>query len=76
MIKDKPTRPDAPKIIFLLGYDLSNPVEFTRLKSIAILNSDIRFANISKERNNKLDDLENCFNDTYIKYQEVIDAKK
>ena len=65
-----------PKVIFLLGYDLSNPVEFTRLKSIAILNSDIRFANISKERNNKLDDLENCFNDTYIKYQEVIDAKK
>ena len=65
-----------PKIIFLLGYDLSNPVEFTRLKSIAILNSDIRFANISKERINKLDELENCFNDTYIKYQEVIDAKK
>ena len=65
-----------PKVIFLLGYDLSNPVEFTRLKSIAILNSDIRFANISKVRINKLDDIENCFCDTYIKYQEVIDGKK
>ena len=35
-----------PKILFLLGYDLLNPIEFTRLKSIAISNPDIRFAYI------------------------------
>jgi len=65
-----------PKIIFLLGYDLDNPIEFTRLKSIIISNPDVRFAYISKPLIKKLDDLDNCFCDTYIKYQEVIDARK
>ena len=65
-----------PKIIFLLGYDLVNPIEFTRLKSIAISNPDIRFAYICNPLIKKLDELDNCFCDTYIKYQEVIDAKK
>jgi hypothetical protein len=65
-----------PKIIFLLGYDLDNPIEFTRLKSIIISNPDVRFAYISSPRIKKLDELDNCFCDTYIKYQEVIDARK
>ena len=65
-----------PKIIFLLGYDLNNPIEFTRLKSIAISNPDIRFAYICNPLIKKLDELDNCFCDTYIKYQEVIDARK
>ena len=65
-----------PKIIFLLGYDLDNPIEFTRLKSIIISNPDVRFAYISNPLIKKLDDLDNCFCDTYIKYQEVIDARK
>ena len=65
-----------PKVIFLLGYDLNNPIEFTRLKSIIISNPDIRFAYISNPQTKKLDDLDNCFSDTYIKYQEVIDARK
>jgi hypothetical protein len=65
-----------PKIIFLLGYDLNNPIEFTRLKSIIISNPDTRFAYICNPRIKKLDALDNCFCDTYIKYQEVIDAKK
>ena len=65
-----------PKIIFLLGYDLVNPIEFTRLKSIAISNPDIRFAYICNPLIKKLDELDNCFCDTYIKYQEVIDARK
>ena len=65
-----------PKIIFLLGYDLDNPIEFTRLKSIIISNPDVRFAYISNPQTKKLDDLDNCFCDTYIKYQEVIDARK
>ena len=64
------------KVIFLLGYDLNNPIEFTRLKSIIISNPDIRFVNICNPRIKKLDELDNCFCDTYIKYQEVIDAKK
>jgi hypothetical protein len=65
-----------PKVIFLLGYDLNNPIEFTRLKSIIISNPDIRFAYISNPQTKKLNDLDNCFSDTYIKYQEVIDARK
>ena len=64
------------KVIFLLGYDLNNPIEFTRLKSIIISNPDVRFAYISNPLIKKLDDLDNCFCDTYIKYQDVIDAKK
>ena len=64
------------KVIFLLGYDLNNPIEFTRLKSIIISNPDVRFAYISNPQIKKLDDLDNCFSDTYIKYQEVIDARK
>ena len=65
-----------PKVIFLLGYDLNNPIEFTRLKSIIISNPDVRFAYISNPLIKKLNDLDNCFCDTYIKYQEVIDARK
>ena len=65
-----------PKVIFLLGYDLNNPIEFTRLKSIIISNPNIRFANICSPRIKKLDELDNCFCDTYLKYQEVIDARK
>jgi len=65
-----------PKVIFLLGYDLNNPIEFTRVKSIIISNPDVRFAYISNPQIKKLDDLDNCFSDTYIKYQEVIDARK
>ena len=66
-----------PKILFLLGYDLLNPIEFTRLKSIAISNPDIRFAYICNPPVTKrLEKIDNCFCDTYIKYQEVIDARK
>ena len=66
-----------PKILFLLGYDISNPIELTRLKTIAISNPGIRFAFIcNPPRTKLLDDLDNCFCDTYIKYQEIIDDRK
>ena len=64
------------KIVFLLGYDISNPIEFTRLKGIAISNPQTRFIYICNPRIHELDDLDNCFCDTYIKYQEIIDARK
>ena len=67
----------APKIIFLLGYDISNPIELSRLKSIAISNPATKFMYIcNPPRTYQLDDLENGFCDNYIKYQEFIDARK
>ena len=66
-----------PKIIFLLGYDISNPEELSRTKRIAISHPHIKFMYIcNPPRTYQLDDLENGFCDSYIKYQEFIDGKK
>jgi hypothetical protein len=65
------------KVIFLLGYDISNPTELTRLKSIAIANPNSKFIYIcNPPRTYQLDDLANGFCDTYVKLQEVIDNVK
>jgi hypothetical protein len=62
------------KIVFLIGYDISNPTELTRLKSIAIANPDTKFMYIcNPPRTYQLDDLANGFCDTFIKFQELID---
>ena len=62
------------KIVFLLGYDISNPTELTRLKSIALTHPDTKFMYIcNPPRTYQLDDLSNGFCDTYIKFQELID---
>ncbi len=64
-------------IVFLLGYDISNPTELTRLKSIAISNPNTKFMYIcNPPRTYQLDDLPNGFCDTYIKFQELIDRAK
>ncbi len=64
-------------VIFLLGYDISNPTELTRLKSIALSNPDTKFMYIcNPPRTYQLDDLSNGFCDTYIKFQELIDREK
>tara|TARA_Y100001937_G_scaffold26450_1_gene37977 strand:- start:8225 stop:8764 length:540 start_codon:yes stop_codon:yes gene_type:complete len=61
-------------IVFLLGYDISNPVELTRLKSIMIANPNTKFMYIcDPPRTYQLDDLNNGFCDNYIKFQELID---
>ena len=65
---------NKPKIVFLLGYDISNPTELTRLKSVALANPDTKFMYIcNPPRTYQLDDLSNGFCDTFIKFQEVID---
>lgn len=65
------------KAVFLLGYDITNPTELTNLKSIALANPDTKFIYIcNPPRTFQLDDLPNGFCDNYIKYQEIIDAKK
>jgi hypothetical protein len=65
------------KVIFLLGYDISNPTELTRLKSIAIANPNSKFIYIcNPPRTYQLDVLANGFCDTYVKLQEVIDNVK
>ena len=62
-------------IVFLVGYDISNPIELTRLKSIMIANPNTKFMYIcDPPRTYQLDDLENGFCDTYIKFQELIDS--
>lgn len=64
-------------IVFLLGYDISNPTELTRLKSIAIANPNCKFMYIcNPPRTNQLDDLANGFCDSYVKFQELIDRAK
>ena len=64
-------------IVFLVGYDISNPTELTRLKSIMIANPNTKFMYIcDPPRTYQLDDLENGFCDTYIKFQELIDGGK
>ena len=64
-------------IVFLVGYDISNPIELTRLKSIMIANPNTKFMYIcDPPRTYQLDDLENGFCDTYIKFQELIDSAK
>ena len=64
-------------IVFLVGYDISNPTELTRLKSIMIANPNTKFMYIcDPPRTYQLDDLENGFCDTYIKFQELIDSAK
>lgn len=64
-------------IVFLLGYDISNPIELTRLKSIMIANPNTKFMYIcNPPRTYQLDDLSNGFCDTYIKFQELIDRAK
>ena len=61
-------------IVFLLGYDISNPTELTRLKSIMIANPNTKFMYIcDPPRTYQLDDLDNGFCDNYIKLQELID---
>ena len=61
-------------IVFLLGYDISNPVELTRLKSIMLANPNIKFMYIcDPPRTYQLDDLANGYCDTFIKFQEFID---
>ncbi len=65
------------KIVFLLGYDISNPIELTRLKSIMIANPNTKFMYIcDPPRTYQLDDLENGFCDNYIKLQELIDSAR
>ena len=65
------------KVIFLLGYDISNPTELTRLKSIILANPDIKFMYIcNPPRTYQLDDMPNGYCDTYIKFQELIDREK
>lgn len=64
-------------IVFLLGYDISNPTELTRLKSVAIANPNCKFMYIcNPPRTSQLDDLNNGFCDTYVKFQELIDRAK
>ena len=64
-------------IVFLLGYDISNPIELTRLKSIMIANPNTKFMYICNPPGTyQLDDLQNGFCDTYIKFQELIDRVK
>ena len=61
-------------MVFLLGYDISNPTELTRLKSIMIANPNTKFMYIcDPPRTYQLDDLDNGFCDNYIKLQELID---
>ena len=61
-------------IVFLLGYDISHPVELTRLKSIMVSNPTTKFMYIcNPPRTHQLDDLENGFCDTFVKFQELID---
>ena len=64
-------------IVFLVGYDISNPVELTRLKSIALANPNTKFMYIcNPPRTHQLDDLDNGFCDTFIKFQELIDRER
>ena len=64
-------------IVFLLGYDISNPIELTRLKSIMLANPNTKFMYIcNPPRTYQLDDLGNGFCDTFIKFQELIDRAK
>ena len=64
-------------IIFLVGYDISNPTELTRLKSIALANPDCKFMYITNPpRTYQLDDLPNGYCDNFIKFQELIDNAK
>ena len=61
-------------MVFLLGYDISNPTELTRLKSIMLSNPKTKFMYIcDPPRTYQLDDLDNGFCDNYIKFQELID---
>jgi len=61
-------------IVFLIGYDISNPTELTRLKSIMLANPTTKFMYVcNPPRTYQLDDLENGFCDTFIKFQELID---
>ena len=61
-------------IVFLLGYDISDPVELTRLKSIALANPNTKFTYIcNPPRTNQLDDLDNGFCDSFVKFKELID---
>ena len=66
------------KHIFLLGFDISNPLEMVRMKSITLENLDHKFIIVGKELGKmkkalKLDGIKNCYRDNYFKYQEVID---
>jgi len=64
-------------IVFLLGYDISNPIELTRLKSIMVANPNTKFMYIcNPPRTYQLDDLSNGFCDNFVKFQELIDRAK
>jgi hypothetical protein len=61
-------------IVFLVGYDISNPTELTRLKSIALANPQTKFMYIcNPPRTYQLDELTNGFCDSFVKFQELID---
>jgi hypothetical protein len=61
-------------VVFLLGYDISNPTELTRLKSVMVSNPKTKFMYIcNPPRTYQLDDLANGYCDNYIKLQELID---
>jgi hypothetical protein len=61
-------------IIFLVGYDISNPTELTRLKSIALANPQTKFMYIcNPPRTYQLNELTNGFCDSFVKFQELID---
>ncbi len=64
-------------IVFLIGYDISNPIELTRLKSIMLANPETKFMYIcNPPRTYQLDDMSNGFCDSFIKLQELIDRVK
>ena len=66
-----------PEFPGLKSYDISNPVELTRLKSIALANPQTKFMYIcNPPRTHQLDDLDNGFCDTFIKFQELIDRAR
>ena len=61
-------------IVFLVGYDISNPTELTRLKSIALANPQTKFMYIcNPPRTYQLNELTNGFCDSFVKFQELID---
>ena len=60
-------------IVFLVGYDISNPRELSLLRRVAEYNGQTKFTYIcNPPRTNQLDDLDNCYCDTFDKYREVI----
>jgi hypothetical protein len=60
-------------VVFLVGYDISDPRELSLLRRVAEYNGQTKFTYIcNPPRTHQLDDLDNCYCDTFDKYQEVI----